>query len=337
MTDSVKSQDLEKVCTAYAKAFSGDLEALVGVAVKLGRPEVSLVDSDKVVVDPDPIAVTLCHNKNDSEQTYYGVIPRALAATLGGMLMGYPEERMKESRSLPMDEELLDAFGEVMNLGTAVMSRLFTDDYNLPPVGAGETRQVEKPKADTSWIPGGKFAVARFAFELEGFEDATLSMVFPPNVAQPWFGYSIGASDRVAQSEPVDLGEIEPTSVVFIEPNEETRNEIEDLEEDFVHSILTIDPEEFDPDELSEFADVGAFLIEWNLETRTGLDFLECLRGDEVTRGAAILMMSPQPTESKVRTALRSGADGFVTKPVDLEEISGRLDPLLAQRQSAEA
>ncbi len=333
MSDSTKPQNLEEVCTAYAKAFAGDLEALVGVKVKLGRPEVATAEPDEVSLERDPVALTRCHNKNDDEQVYFWVVSRALASTLGGMLMGYPEERMKESRAQPMDEELLDAFGEVMNLGTAVMSRLFTDDYNLPPVGVVETEQVDKPKADTSWIEGEAFAVARFPFELEGFEDETLTVAFPPNAAHHWFGYAIGSYARTSKATSVVSGEVEPTSVVFIEPDEETRNDIEDLEDDFVHSIWTIDPDEFDPDELAEFADVGAFFIEWDLATRTGLDLLECLRGDDITRGAAIVMMSTDPTEAKVRTALRSGADSFIAKPFELEELDGRLHPLLLQRQ----
>ncbi len=331
----LKPQNLEEVCTAYAKAFAGDLEALVGVNVKLGRPEVSTADPDGIALDGDPIALTRCHNKNDDGQIYFCMVSRALASTLGGMLMGYPEERMKESRAQPMDEELLDAFGEVMNLGTAVLSRLFTDDYNLPPVGVVGTEQIEKPKADTVWLEGDCFAVVRFEFGLEGFEDCTLSMMFPPNAAHHWFGYAIGEYGRTAKSAPVATGEIEPTQVVFIEPDEETRNDIEDLEDDFLHSIWTIDPDEFDPDELNEFAEVGAFFIEWDLDTRTGLDFLECLRGDAITRGAAIVMMASKPTESKVRTALRSGADSFIAKPFEVEELSERLDPLLAVRQQA--
>ena len=52
-------------------------------------------------------------------------------------------------------------------------------------------------------------------------------------------------------------------------------------------------------------------------------------------REVPILIMSETPTESKVRTAIRSGADSFVTKPLDLEELRARLDPLLLARQRA--
>ncbi len=338
MADSSKAQDLADVGAAYARAFAGDLEALVGASIKIAAPTIETLVPDTVVVDRDPIALTRCHNKNDHEQVYFCWVSRSVAVTLACMLMGHPEERMKEMRSEPLDEEMLDAFGEVMNLGTALLSRMFTDDYALPPVGVLSTSEVTKPKADTSWIEGEEFVVARFPVSIPESEEAVLSIAFPPSAAHHWFGYDLGPFARREKAvHEIEEGDIEPTSVVFIDPDEETRNDIEDLEEGFLHSIWTIDPDEFDPDELDEFAEVGAFFIEWDLATRTGLDFVECLRGDELTAEAAILMMSSEPTDAKVRTALRSGADSFVTKPVELEEVSARLDPLLRvlQRKSA--
>lgn len=334
MSDAAKSHDLEEIGRAYAKALTIDLEALVGVRVKLGSPEVSVVKAAAVITDSEPMAVTRCHNKNDDEQIYYCTVTRALAVSLGGMLMGYPEERWKELSGQPMDADLLDAFGEVMNLATAVLSRLFTDDYNLPPLGVVDTNELEKPASDQSMIEGKAFVVVRFPFELQDSADSVFSIAFPPNAAHHWFGYAIGDYSDADASATAFTGELEPTSVVFIEPNEETRNDIEDLEDEFFHSIWTLDPDELDPDELAEFAEVGAFFIEWDLATRTGLDFLECLRGDEITRDAVIIMMSAEPTEAKVRTAIRSGADTFMAKPVELEDMSERLNPLLLERQA---
>ncbi len=142
-------------------------------------------------------------------------------------------------------------------------------------------------------------------------------------------------SGRANDGEDRDENAIEPTSIVFIEPDEDTRNDIEDLEDELGHSIWTLDPDEFDADELDEFADVGAFFIEWDLKIRTGVDFLETLRGDERTVTALVLMMSKEPTDGKVRAAIRSGANSFVTKPIELEEVHARLNPLLLARQKA--
>lgn len=339
MAEPVETQDLSSIGLAYARAFTEDLRALVGAEVTIGTPEIESVQAAAVVQSDQPLARTTCKNKQDSEQQYHCLVSRSMAVTLACLLMGHTEERLKEMRELPLDEETLDAFGEIMNLGTAVLSRLFTDKFDLPPVGVVATEELSSPLSDTEWLVDPEYVRVHFPVTIPGYGDESLTIVFPPNVAHDWFGIDIGEYAESISSDEVD-GEqdedaIEPISIVFIEPDEETRNDIEDLEEELIHSIWTIDPEEFDPDELDEFSDVGAFVIEWDLNIRTGLDFLECLREDETIRGVPILMMSATPSDAKVRTAIRSGADSFVTKPLDLEELQTRLDPLLLARQRA--
>lgn len=341
MAEPVKTQDLSKVGLAYARAFTEDLRALVGAEVTVGTPQIESVKAEAVIQSDQPVTRTTCKNKKEDSQIYHCLVSRSMAVTLACLLMGHTEERLKEMREQPLDEETLDAFGEVMNLGTAVLSRLFTDKFELPPVGVDSTVELEDPMSDTAWLADVEYVRAYFSVIIPGYADESLTIVFPPNVAHDWFGIEIGDysksrhADVDAEEGEQDEDAIESVSIVFIEPNEELRNEIEDLEEELVHSIWTIDPEEFDPDELDEFADVGAFVIEWDLDIRTGLDFLECLREDEEIRGVPILMMSANPSESKVRTAIRSGASSFVTKPIDLEELHARLDPLLLARQRA--
>ncbi len=341
MADSVEPQDLSVVGLAYARAFTDDLRALVGADIALNSPEIETVAAGTVVECGVPMARTTCANKEEEGQTYFCLVSRRVAVTLACMLMGHPEERVKEMREQPLDEEMLDAFGEVMNLGTAVLSRMFTDQYGLPPVGVESTIEVESPGADEPWLDADEYVIARYAIAIPGYEDGSLTMVFPPDVANAWFGIQIGrfgkSGDATAGDEDRDENTIEPTSIVFIEPDEELRNEIEDMEESLIHSIWTIDPEEFDPDELEEFAEVGAFFIEWDLAIRTGLDFVECLRGEELTENTPVVMMCATPTDFKVRTAIRSGANSFVSKPLDLAELHARLDPLLLARQRARA
>ncbi|MCH7866254.1 MAG: response regulator [Myxococcales bacterium] len=341
MAEPLETQDLAVIGLAYARAFTEDLRALVGAEITIGTPRIETVRADSVIEDEQPLARTTCKNKKNAEEQYHCLVSRSMAVTLACLLMGHTEERLKEMRELPLDEETLDAFGEVMNLGTAVLSRLFTDKYGLPPVGVLSTVELTSPMEDTEWLVDAEYLRCHFPVNIPGYGDESLVIVFPPNVAHEWFGVDIGPFAESSGSEE-DQGEldedaIESTSIVFIEPNEETRNEMEDLEDDMIHSIWTIDPEEFDPDELDEFAEVGAFIIEWDLDIRTGLDFVECLREDEHLREVPILMMSATPSEAKVRTAIRSGANSFVRKPIDLDELQSRLDPLLLARQRAEA
>lgn len=339
MADSLEPQDLSAVGLAYARTLSDDLGALLGTDIAIGVPTVETVGPDAVLEDDLPIALSVCKNKHEESQVYYCLMSRQAAVTLACLLMGQPEERINEMRRESLDEDALDAYSEVMNLATAVLSRMFTDQYGLPPVGVESTVEVGTPSADESWLQADEFALLRYPISIPGYDDESLTMVFPPEVAHAWFGMAIGPfaesdpPDGLDDEEDRDENTIEPTSIVFIEPSEELRNVIEDLEEEIIHSIWTMDPEEFDPDDLDEFADVGAFFIEWDLSIRTGLDFVECLRAQELTQDTPILMMSETPTQSKVHLAIRVGANSFITKPIDLEQIHAKLDPLLLARQ----
>jgi CheY-like chemotaxis protein len=340
VTDSDSTHDLNKIATAYAKALTDDLSALVGTEITIGSPSVEVVSAGDIAADELPVGLTTCKNKEDEEDVYFNLVSRAVAVTMACLLMEQPEERVKELAEEPLDDASLDAFGEVMNVCTAVLSRVFTDEYDLPPVGVESNREAESPSIDSTWLTAPQVSVVRFQISIPNYEDGTLTMVFPPGVARKWFGIDF---DEESEDEAVEPEcevsetqiEIEPTQIVFIEPSEEIRNEIEDMEEGMEHSIWTMDPEEFDPDELKEFADVGVFFIEWDLAIRTGLDLLECLRGEELTQFTPIVMMSDTPTEGKVRTAIRSGANSFMAKPVTLADLKARLDPLLLERQRA--
>ena len=341
MADSPESQDLSEVGLAYARAFSDDLRALVGTDVSLKGPIVATESRNEAIVDDATIAHTVCHSKENSDLIYHVTVPASSAITIACLLMGHGEERIKEMREQPLDEETLDAFGEVMNLATAVLSRIFTDQYQLPPLGVVSLEEVDSPQIDNQWLDAGEYAVARFKLQIPGFEDGPFVLLFPHPVAKEWFGIQLkgadGDEDGRRDAGEYDEDQIEPTSIVFIDPSEDSRNDIEDLEDELGHSVWTLDPDEFDPDELDEFSDVGAFFIEWNMEIRTGVDFLETLRCDERTVGVPILMMSEEPTDGRVRAAIRSGANSFVSKPIDLEEVNVRLNPLLLARQKLAA
>ncbi len=63
-----------------------------------------------------------------------------------------------------------------------------------------------------------------------------------------------------------------------------------------------------------------------------GLPTVEGLRNQPSTRSVPILMLSDRNTPADRVAALRAGADDYLTRPCDLEELLLRLDRLLAQR-----
>jgi CheY-like chemotaxis protein len=63
-----------------------------------------------------------------------------------------------------------------------------------------------------------------------------------------------------------------------------------------------------------------------------GLAVVEALRGQAATRAVPILMLSGQSAAADRVAALRAGADDYLSRPCDLEELLLRLDRLLAHR-----
>ncbi|HEY0511259.1 MAG TPA: DUF4388 domain-containing protein [Thermoanaerobaculia bacterium] len=66
-----------------------------------------------------------------------------------------------------------------------------------------------------------------------------------------------------------------------------------------------------------------------------GLPVVEALRGQGATRAVPILMLSGQSAPADRVAALRAGADDYLARPCDLEELLLRLDRLLANRTAA--
>jgi CheY-like chemotaxis protein len=67
----------------------------------------------------------------------------------------------------------------------------------------------------------------------------------------------------------------------------------------------------------------------------SGVAVVEALRGQAATRSVPILMLSEQSSPADRVAALRAGADDFLSRPCDLDELLLRLDRLLANRTAA--
>ena len=66
-----------------------------------------------------------------------------------------------------------------------------------------------------------------------------------------------------------------------------------------------------------------------------GIGVVEALRGQPATRSVPLLMISDRGAPADRVAALKAGADDYLTRPCDLEELLLRLDRLLANRTAA--
>jgi CheY-like chemotaxis protein len=334
------SKDLATIAAAYARALAQDLVGLMGaeMSVKLGGVEV--IERNEAFKIGEPLAHATCTPKDDSPGIAHLLIPTEEALVLASQLMGFNTALINEKRKGSFDEELLDAFGEVMNLAAAVLGRVLMAEDGLPDLRSNGVKEIPIPEADSDWLPEGIYRRARFAMELpEGLGSGTFDVLFPSEWADAWFGEiaskkaSPAASSGVAQLSPDPVG---TGPIVFLDGDEEDRRTAEGIEDDLGRSVWTFGPAEFGLETIEEVEDAAAFVVAWDLGGRSGLDVLETLLLDIRTRNIPIVMASPNPTRNMVMAAMRAGAHSFVFKPYTSEELRVRLAEVLGGPQEGE-
>ncbi len=248
-----ETRDFAEVGLTYARAVSGDLAGLMGVEVALKGPSVEYLEKSELLGSDDPVGYAACTSQEAEEESLLFVVPRPEAATLASLLMGQSEERIAELRNEPLDEETLDGFNEVLNLSSAVLSRLFTDEFSLPAVKLSSTAaEMDSPALDKGWLAPGSYHVARYKLIIPGFPEGKFDLVLSQQAAENWFGLATkgdGGRAKAAGSADIEEGEAgeevaEPITLVVIDSLEADRNVLEDLEDDLGHSVWALDPEE---------------------------------------------------------------------------------------------
>ena len=81
---------------------------------------------------------------------------------------------------------------------------------------------------------------------------------------------------------------------------------------------------------LDEGARPDLILLDINMPEITGIDFLEFLRLRSEYRNIPVVMLSSETTDVQVDEAMDLGADGFLFKPVTIDELEEVLNKVLA-------
>lgn len=70
---------------------------------------------------------------------------------------------------------------------------------------------------------------------------------------------------------------------------------------------------------------VSLILVDWNMPTLNGLEFVRCLRSDPRKAAVKVMMVTTETEMDQMVTALEAGADEYVMKPFTAEIISDKL------------
>lgn len=74
-------------------------------------------------------------------------------------------------------------------------------------------------------------------------------------------------------------------------------------------------------------------MLDINMPEVSGLDMLEFVRRRKTWRQMPVLMLSTEAADVTVDQAMKLGADGYVTKPVMIDELERELETAFRQRK----
>jgi len=66
-------------------------------------------------------------------------------------------------------------------------------------------------------------------------------------------------------------------------------------------------------------------ILDWVMPAMTGLDVCRQLRADRRTAGIYVILLTARNSSADIVAGLRAGADDYVTKPVQAEELRARV------------
>ncbi len=324
------SDDSSKLCSDFGQFLQEDLGALLGVSLQLQGPTREDLRRGQQACGDAPVVCAPCRAEGaDSGPVLCA--PAADAVALGGVLRGLDAEALAAKREVPPDPDLLEGIGEVLETASASLSRAL-DAAGLAGVQRGEVRFVERPDADDDWVPGGALRRLRWTLSIPDQPDAVFDLLLPAAVLDAWSGErpesagAEGAGEPTSlESRPAPQREIpEDAALIAVAADEETRASWEALEAELGHAVASLDPGALLASGLGELEEAGAVVVDWDLQVCAGVDLVGLLRLRPETRHLPLALASERPTREMVRAALQCGADTFLMKPYDPEEVRAR-------------
>lgn len=85
---------------------------------------------------------------------------------------------------------------------------------------------------------------------------------------------------------------------------------------------------------LEKLKEEGGFdfiLSDWNMPKMSGLEFLKAVRANKELKNILFVMLSAESISDKIDSAIKDGADGYITKPFKSEKIKKEIENILWQ------
>lgn len=253
---------------------------------------------------------------------------------MSSILLGIPGPRVQEKRRLSIQEpDDADAFGEIANQIIGSFNSVFQpnlpDKVHLKLVPPLKYVPDVDPLTDELPFPDGKYLMYRAPLEIEGQEMSQLDILIPHPLAnlfdpQPEEPLQAEACEETGEAPQEDA---QAPSAVLVLGDEGVRQEIlEGLDP----SLNLLDaPLSADLPQLFSEANVRMALI--SLKRTADRDLAICRRVVPMVEknGGGVLLCAPEWTRVSVLKALKAGARGIVTYPLDAAELNAKVAKML--------
>ena len=120
----------------------------------------------------------------------------------------------------------------------------------------------------------------------------------------------------------------EAGTIVVVDPDTDSRNDAEDLEDEFDRQVIAIDSVDFDTEVSEDVLEAAVYIVCWNLGIRAGADLIEEIRSNPRLEGKCVLVAVKEPTKTVVSWAMSLGADAVCSLPYDPGEVGERLEEI---------
>ncbi|GEM_PF-6347621 len=117
-------------------------------------------------------------------------------------------------------------------------------------------------------------------------------------------------------------------SIIVVDPDAASRNDAEDLEDEFDRQVIAMDSTDFDTEASEEVLEAAVYIVCWNLGIRAGADLVEEIRWNDRIADKKVIVALPEPNKAAVRWAISLGADAVCALPYDPEEVGDRLNAI---------
>ncbi|MBN2722850.1 MAG: response regulator [Deltaproteobacteria bacterium] len=73
------------------------------------------------------------------------------------------------------------------------------------------------------------------------------------------------------------------------------------------------------------YEDISIILLDWNMPVMNGFETLEAIKKDERFSHIPVMMVTTEGEQSNVIKALKAGAEGYLTKPFNQQDLAVKI------------